>query len=356
SIQPMIDRWLALNGAPAILIVGASLVAVPLAAQTSTALAQSSNAAAKPAWTPARTADNQPDLQGVWVNNSATPLERPKALEGRSSLTDDEVAELRRRAARLLADSNNDFAAGDNLFLAALANVTRYKNSNSTDNATAMIEREFDNRTSLILDPPDGRIPWTPEGKRRVDEAATARLAKAPAGPEDLGNEARCLTYGVPRIGVNNVSGAGTLGYYQILQTPGYVVLLYEAIHEARIIPLDGRPHLPERIRLWSGDSRGRWEGATLIVETSNFSPEGNVMGSGEHLRAIERLTRVAPDLIDYEITLDDPLTWTKPWTVLIRLRKRQELIYEYACHEGNFDLMYNILAGARADERAKPK
>jgi hypothetical protein len=134
------------------------------------------------------------------------------------------------------------------------------------------------------------------------------------------------------------------------------VVLLYEAIHETRIIPLDGRPRLPESIRPWSGDSRGRWEGTTLVVDTTNFSPKGNVMGSGEHLHAVERLTRVAPDVIDYEITLADPTTWTKPWTALIKLRQSQERIYEYACHEGNFDLMYNILAGARADERARPK
>src|SRR5260221_4615206 len=236
------------------------------------------------AWTQPRTAGRQPDLQGVWLNNDATPLERPAALAGRSQLTDAEVTEFRRRAAVLLADNANDFAAGDALFLAGLVNVSRYKSRNSTGGSAEMIEREFDNRTSLIVDPPDGRIPWTTAGKRRYDADVAAGQAIAPAGPEDLTNVIRCLTYGVPRLGVNNSTGAGSLGYYQIVQAPGYVVLTYEAIHETRIIPLDGRPHLPDSIRRWSGDSRGRWEGNTLVVETTNFSPKGNVMGSGEHL------------------------------------------------------------------------
>jgi hypothetical protein len=306
------------------------------------------------AWTQARTADGQPDLQGVWLNNDATPLERPAALAGRSRLTDDEVAEFKRRAAVLLADNANDFAAGDALFLAVLSNVTRYKSRNSTGGAAEMIEREFDNRTSLISDPPDGRIPWTIEGKRRYDADVAAGQAVAPAGPEDLTNVIRCLTYGVPRLGVNNSTGAGSLGYYQIVQSPGYVVLVYEAIHETRIISLDGRPHLPESIRQWSGDSRGRWEGNTLVVDTTNFSPKSNVMGAGEHLHAIERFTRVAADTINYEVTLTDPTTWAKPWTAVIRLKQRQESIYEYACHEGNVEVMHGVLAGARlADEAA---
>jgi hypothetical protein len=252
----------------------------------------------------------------------------------------------------LLADNANDFAAGDALYLAVLANVSRYKSRNSTGGASEMIEREFDNRTSLIVDPLDGRIPWTTAGKRRYDADVAAGQAAAPAGPEDLTNVIRCLTYGVPRLGVNNSTGAGSLGYYQIVQTPGYVVLIYEAIHETRIIPLDGRPHLPESIRRWSGDARGRWEGNTLVVETTNFSPKGNVMGSGEHLYLIERFTRVAAGRIDYEMTLADPTTWTKPWTVEIRLKRRQETIYEYACHEGNAAVMHGVLAGARSAER----
>ncbi|HEV8209062.1 MAG TPA: hypothetical protein VGP77_03025 [Vicinamibacterales bacterium] len=316
------------------------LTPVPIAGQAS-------------AWTPSRTPDGQPDLQGVWLNNDATPLERPRELAGRSQLTDAEVGEFRRRAAVLLADNDNDFAAGDALFLAVLSNVARYKSRNSTAGTSEMIEREFDNRTSLIVDPPDGRIPWTTAGKRRYDADVAAGQATAPVGPEDLTNVIRCLTYGVPRLGVNNATAAGSLGYYLILQAPGYVVLMYEAIHEARIIPLDGRPHLPESIRQWSGDSRGRWEGNTLVVETTNFSAKGNVMGSGEHLSLVERFTRVAADRIDYEMTLADPTTWAKPWTVGIRLKQRQETLYEYACHEGNVAVMHGVLSGARAAEMA---
>ena len=141
---------------------------------------------------------------------------------------------------------------------------------------------------------------------------------------------------------------------YGILQAPGYVVLMMEAIHDPRIIPLDGRPHLPQSLRRWNGDSRGRWEGSTLVVDTTNFSPHSNFMGSAENLHLVERFTRVAPDTINYEITLNDPTTWTKPWTAAIRLRQTQDKIYEFACHEGNYNVMHGILAGARAEEQAK--
>jgi len=349
------NRWLVAWVALTIGIVVSMVAPAPLAGQSSATSPETTKPAATKAWTPPRTASGQPDLQGVWLNNSATPLERPKALEGRQSLTDAEVAELKQRAARLLADDTNDFPGGDSLFLAALANVPQYRNPNRTTGTAAdSIEREFDNRTSLIVDPPDGKIPWTPEGRRRYDAGVTAGLAAAPAGPEELTNVIRCLTYGVPRLGVNNASGAGAMGYYQIVQAPGYVVFEYEAIHEARIIPLDDKPHLPASIHQWSGDSRGRWEGNTLVVETINFSPTANVMGSGEHLRLIERFTRVAPDRIDYRMTLADPTTWTKPWTVVIRLKATQAPIYEYGCHEGNLEVMHGVLAGAQASEKGR--
>jgi hypothetical protein len=336
-------------------LVASVAAPAPLAGQSAATRPETTKPAATKAWTPPRTADGQPDLQGVWLNSSATPLERPKALEGRATLTDAEVAELKQRAARLLADDTNDFPGGDSLFLAALGNVAQYKNPNRTTGTAAdSIEREFDNRTSLIVEPPDGKIPWTPEGKRRYDAGVTAGQAAAAAGPEDLTNVIRCLTYGVPRLGVNNASGAGAMGYYQIVQAPGYVVFEYEAIHEGRIIPLYDKPHLPASIRQWSGDSRGRWEGTTLVVETINFSPNANVMGAGEHLRLIERFTRVAPDRIDYRMTLDDPTTWTKPWTVVIRLKATQAPIYEYACHEGNLEVMHGVLAGTRGTEKAR--
>ena len=196
----------------------------------------------------------------------------------------------------------------------------------------------------------------TPDGQARLARTPppTAAAGGRPAsGPEDLSNAMRCITYGMPRIGMQNINAAGPMGYYQILQTPGYLAITLEAIHETRIIPLDGRPHLPQTLRQWSGDSRGRWEGNTLVVETTNFSPKSNFMGSAENLHVVERFTRVAADTLQYEITLDDLKTWTKPWTVVIRMKRSQDKLYEYACHEGNYVTMEGILGAARADERA---
>jgi hypothetical protein len=213
-----------------------------------------------------------------------------------------------------------------------------------------MVPRQFDNRTSLIVDPPDGKLPaLTPQAQQR--RAAAAARGRARTGPEDLDNNTRCITPGVPRMGPGG-SGDPLYGYYQILQSPGHVVLLMETFHDARIIPLDGRPHLPQSIPQWSGDSRGRWDGNTLIVDTTNFSSKSDFLGSADKLHLVERFTRVAPDTINYEATLDDPTTWTKPWTAVIRLKQMQASIYEYACHEGNRP-MIGILAGARAEEKA---
>jgi hypothetical protein len=295
--------------------------------------------------------DGHPDLQGVWLNNSATPLERPKALEGRKLLTDAEVVELRRRADRLFKNTNADFAGGDAVFLSALADIDNFKSTTATGTTFEMIEREFDNRTSLIIDPPDGRIPpLTVEGEQRR-AATTATRRRPPEGPEDLTHVERCLTYGVPRLSGTN-TGAGPLGYYKIVQTPSHIVLFLEAVHEARIINLDGRPHLPPAVRQWEGDSRGRWEGKTLVVDTTNFSARNDFMGSSDHLHLVERFTRVAPDRIDYQITVDDPTTWTKPWTAVIRLKRSTQRLYEYACHEGNYEILRDIFAGARATEK----
>ena len=170
-------------------------------------------------------------------------------------------------------------------------------------------------------------------------------------GPEDLTYIERCLTYGVPRLSGTN-TGAGPLGYYQIVQTPSHVVLFLEAIHEARIINLDGRPQLSPSVGQWEGDSRGRWEGNTLVVDTTNFLARSDFMGSSDHLHLVERFTRVAPDRIDYEIQVDDPTMWTKPWTAVIRLKQSDARLYEYACHEGNHEVVRNMLVGARASEK----
>ena len=315
------------------------------------ALGSAPVARAQQAWTPPRTSDGHPDLQGVWLSNRATPLERPKALEGRTTLTDDEVAEYRRRAALLVSDGANDFAAGDALFLAVLANAQRYKSPQSTGSALDMVEREFDNRTALVVDPPDGLVPaMTAEGRQRQAAVGPARIAAHATDPEALTNDVRCLTFGVPRVGGNY--GAGHYSYYQIVQTPGYVVLAMEVIHEARIIPLDGSPHLPSDIRRWNGDSRGRWDGDTLVVDTTNFSPKSFFMGSTENLHLTERFTRKGPDAIDYVVTFDDASTWTRSWTTSMHLKRTDQKMYEYACHEGNH-VVEGILRGVRAEEKA---
>jgi hypothetical protein len=300
-------------------------------------------------WTAPLTPYGQPDLEGVWRNNSATPLERPAALEGRPLLTDDEIKELQRRADRIFKNGHSAFAVGDAVFLAALADIDRYENPNATASSVWMVEKEFEHRTSLVSDPPDGRIPPLTSGARERQAADAARQRRLSAS-EDLSNPLRCITYGVPRFGGRY--GDTDFGYIQILQAPGYVVVMMEAIHETRIIPLDGRPRLSERIRQWNGDSRGRWEGATLVVETTNFSRTSNFMGAAENLQLVERFTRVAPDTISYEVTLNDPTTWTRPWTVVIHLRQTVGSMFEFACHEGNHSML-GILAGARADERA---
>ena len=293
-----------------------------------------------------RTPDGRPDLQGTWLSKTATPLERPKALEGKARLTDEELAQLKTRAARLFAGGESDFAAGDNVFLAALGSAERFKSPTATHGSEEMIEREFDHRTSLVTDPPDGRIPpVTAAGQRRRDAlaAATARGD----GPEDFSHGNRCLAWGAPRLGGRY--GAGDLGYYQIVQTPGYVVLFMETGHEARIVPTDGRPHLPSNVRQLSGDSRGRWEGDTLVIESTNFSPKSDFMGAADGLHVVERLTRTGLETIRYEMTLADPTMWTASWSAEMPLKFTTEPLYESACHEGNYEIMRGLLSAARA-------
>jgi hypothetical protein len=287
----------------------------------------------------------QTDLEGVWLSNSATPLERPKALEGRATLTPAEVTEFQQRADRLTRDGSNDYLAGDNLFLAALNNVDHYSSPATTDRTGAMVPREFENRTSLITDPPDGKLPPITEAAQRQRGAAAANRHPV-AGPEDLNNAERCLTFGTPRLGGN--FGAGPYSYYQIVQTPGYVLLFMEAIHEARIIPLDGRPHLPSAIRAWAGDSVGHWDGKTLVVDTTNLPATNSFMGAGPKLHLIERFTRVAENQLNYEVTIDDPDTWARPWTASLPLRRSAERMFEFACHEGNENVMKGMLQAGR--------
>lgn len=299
-----------------------------------------------------RTPDGHPDLQGIWLNNSATPFERPKELEGRALLTDEEVAELNRRAKKIFENGQSDAAGPDEFFLSAFRNIQQFKSGGATDSAERVLELVIDNRTSLIIDPPDGRMPaYTEAGRRRRAAYGVARSGRGnPSGPKEVAPGDRCITFGVPRV--NGVYSAGLHGYYQIVQTRDHMLFFSENIHETRIIPLDGRPHLPDSVRSWTGDSRGRWENDTLIVDTTNFNGELNSLGVSENFHLIERFTRIAPDEIRYEMTFDDPNTWTKPWTAMIRLKRREEQLYEFACHEGNALIMQTILTGPRPSER----
>src|SRR5262245_6913072 len=300
-------------------------------------------------YTPPKTADGQPDLQGVWANNNATPLERPKMLAGRQFLTEQEVEALKKRSAELFA-GDGDAAFGDSIFEAVLSDAKKYTpttfdTKTGNYNAFWLVERDFDNRTSLITDPPDGRMPpMTPDAQKRAAAQADGFKESGTTDPENRGLSERCITFGVPDL------LAGYNSYFQIIQSPGYVVFLSEKIHDARIIPLDGRPHVASTLKQWTGVSRGRWEGNTLVVETRNL--KGSFRGASDNLQLTERFTRVGPKQVNYEITFNDPATWTKPWTLMVPLRHSDDLVYEYACHEGNSGLEYN-LKGARAEEKA---
>src|SRR5688572_361940 len=289
-------------------------------------------------WTPPRTAWGEPELQGTWDFATITPLERPKELAGKDVLTSEEAAEFERRT---LQQRNPDRRDGG-----AQADVGRAYNEFWWDYGSKVVGTK---RTSLIVDPPDGRVPpLAPEGQKRADARSVARQRPA-IGPEDRNLWERCIMGG--NAGPPMVPGPYN-NIVQVFQTPGYVVIFNEMINDARIVPLDGRPHLPKNIRQWRGDSRGRWEGNTLVVDTTNFGEETNFRGASAGLHLVERFTRVAADTLLYEFTVDDPRTWTKPWSVAIPMTKTEDQIFEYACHEGNYG-MFNILAGARAEEKA---
>jgi hypothetical protein len=288
-----------------------------------------------------RTPWGHPDLQGIWTNSTITPLERPAQFAGREFLTEEEARRLDAAAA----------VRGDQRSSNAAADVDGAYNQFWWERGNTVVTR----RTSLIVDPPDGRVPaLTPEGQKRV-AAVAAALRGLSAGPEDRNLAERCVTRGAPKLpgGYNN--------NFQIVQTPTHVMIMQEMIHEARIIPLDGRPHLPSGMGLWLGDSRGRWDGDTLVVETTNYhelSPFNSYnccRGAGKHLRIVERFHRVDASTIDHQFTVEDPTTFTRPYTVSVPMTRMDAPIFEYACHEGNYG-MEGILRGARAQERERAR
>jgi hypothetical protein len=276
------------------------------------------------------TAWGDPDLQGVWSYASLTPLERPASVAGREFFTREEAA-----AREEATEVDEPPRPGDT----GTYNAFWFDRGKIASNL----------RTSLVVDPPDGRLPLTPQARQSL--AAKAEYTRAHPADSWLDRSAwdRCITYhGVPPIstGYNNT--------YQIFQAPGYVAILVENIHDVRVIPLDGRPRLNEGIRQWNGDSRGHWEGKTLVVETTNYSDQTQLrFPSSRNTRAVERFTRAANDVIDYQFTIDDPTVYTKAWTAVRPMTSLPNYqIYEYACHEGNH-AMSGILGGARADEKA---
>ncbi|MYI75546.1 MAG: hypothetical protein F4057_09605 [Acidobacteria bacterium] len=326
---------------------GIARAAVPLIAVFALALLPAAALGQPSGWSAPRTPEGHPDIQGVWGNNAVTPLERPESLGERSTLSDEELAQVQETAEELFALDAGDAAFGDQFFNTAL---TAPETFTSSDGGTGnynqfwLVERDFNNRTSLITDPPSGRLPeLTPEAQEAAD-AARARRGQPAAWTEDRGLSERCITFGMPNL------LAGYNSYYHIFQTADHIVIEQELIHTTRIIPLDGRPHIDADIDQWHGNSVGRWEGDTLVVETKNFSPKSNFRGSSDGLHLVERFTRVGPDDMHYEFTVNDPSVWNAPWTALLEWKRTDDAIFEYACHEGNIG-MEGILTGARADD-----
>ena len=334
----MQDRHLAAGSL--VLTVPLLALVLPGAAGVATAEAQTQRAEAREGAGGLRTAWGDPDLQGVWDFRTITPLERPAELADQEFLTEEEAAGLESAA----VDRSERLAQPSEVRtepLPAGGSVGAYNDFWFDRGFNVVASR----RTSLIVDPPDGRIPTlTPAGQQRAAMRSAARARPAVTW-EDRSLFERCVTRGLPRL------PGGYNQNLQILQTPDHVVILYEMMREARVIPLDGRPHLPDAVRLWHGDSRARWEGDTLVVETTSFSPKNDFRGAGAGLRLVERFTRVDAHTIDHQVTISDPTTFTRAWTAAIPLRRTDAPMYEYACHEGNYG-MEGIMAGARADER----
>ncbi len=306
--------------------------------------AQPQTAAEQP--TPPRTAWGAPDLQGVWDFRSITPLQRPEALADHEFLTEDEAASLEQetvdREERLLNRPARRTQAGGSVDTGEDGALGAY-NDFWLDRGTTTIATR---RTSLIVDPPNGRIPaLTPEAEKRAEKRRARRREHPADSWEDRGLNDRCMfTTGLPMVPSaynNNV---------HLFQTPDHVAMLIEMTHTLRVVPLDGRPH--NDIRQFVGDSRGHWEGDTLVVETMGFHRLTGIRGSTPNARLVERFTRISPDAIQYGFTVEDPDTWTRPWTAEVQLTKNDQPLYEYACHEGNY-AMEGILAGARAEEKA---
>jgi hypothetical protein len=287
-----------------------------------------------------KTSSELPDLQGVWNFASLTPLERPAEFAGKRTMTKQEtIAYEKRMIERNDRDRRDPNPAAD---VGAAYNEAWYDRGTTV----AMVNGRY--LTSLITDPADGRLPpLTPAATARAAAREAWRREHPSDGPEDRPLAERCLMFGAgpPLLpgGYNN--------YLQIFQTNDYVAILNEMIHDTRIVPLDGRPHAPSSIRRWQGDPRGRWEGKTLVVDTTNFTDKTNFRGTSDRLHVVERFTRIDGDTLLYEFTVDDPSSFTKPWTAVLPMKRSDDRIFEYACHEANYGLE-GVLRGARFAEK----
>jgi hypothetical protein len=329
------------------LVLGAAvLLTATITAQVPAPLAKPAPAA-KPApptgkpYTPPKTPDGQPDLQGFWTNSTYVPLERAQGVT-KEFYTPEEAEAAIKAAADRESEQTEPGTTADVHY-----DFSQFGLDRSQSKFTSSL------RTSLIIDPPDGRIPpVNAQGQKRASERAAAR--KAAGGQYDSVQNmpigSRCIIMGGSGPPMMN---AGYNANYQIVQAPGYVMILTEMIHDARLIPIDNRPQSSQGVRQWTGLSRGRWEGNTLVVETTNFNGKNPFRGASENLKVTERFTRVAADLIDYKFTVEDPTTWDKAWTAEAPLAKTEGPIFEFACHETNYGIP-NILAGARAEEKTK--
>jgi hypothetical protein len=273
-----------------------------------------------------------PDLQGIWSNQTPTPLERPDGLGDKHTFTEEEAAEFERTSLdRLLTTFAREVPISGEL--------------NGIWLETAKGRVPPGRNTSLVVDPPDGKVPYTPEGQKRWDAVPKIGKPMLANAPEDRTEAERCITTDgllLPNFFYNN--------YFEIVQAPGYVAIVTEMMHETRVIPLDRSPHVGEGVRMWSGDSRGWWDGETLVVETRNFNDKKRFRGASDQLQTVERFTKLDAETVEYRLTVTDPVTFSKPWTLVNGLRRAEGGIYEVACHEGNIGLR-GILAGARAQE-----
>ena len=314
-------------------------VSISLAAMLAAALFIPAAAGQDDAWQAPRTADGRPDLQGVWDFRSLTPLERPETLSDQDVFTAEEAAQFTEE--RLAALDKDQPGPDGRIPLSGGYNDFWW------DYGRQLTD---DLRTSLVVDPANGRIPaLTASARERADMRRTA-LGRDAHGPEDRGAFERCI------LGFNAGPPMNPSAYnnnMQLFQTADHVVILNEMVHDARIVPLDGSDHLPGDVRQWRGDSRGRWEGDTLVIETKNFTDKTSFRGTGPGLHLVERFTRVAEGILLYEYTVDDPESFERPWSVAVPMQKNDLPVFEYACHEGNYGML-NLMVSARSEDARK--